>query len=61
MTPSEMEAVIDDLRWKLHNLFLLASEPGQTPVHPTGTIDRDEVSATQCASDEEVESVLSEF
>lgn len=61
MNPSEMQETIDGLRWDLHNLCMLASEPHQTPVHPTGTINRDEVSATQCASDEEVEPVLSEF
>ncbi|SIR71501.1 hypothetical protein SAMN05421752_10215 [Natronorubrum thiooxidans] len=61
MDSCEMQAVIDRLRRYLHNLCLLATEPHQTPVHPAGTIDRDEVPATKCATDKDVEAVLTEF
>jgi hypothetical protein len=60
MTPSEMQATIDRLRRTAQNLCLIASEPGQTPVHPHETIAREEVPTTRATADE-VESVLAEF
>lgn len=61
MDSREMQAVIDGFQWELHNLFLLASEPGQTPVHPERPIDRDGVPTVRCATDDHVESLLAEF
>jgi hypothetical protein len=55
-----MQEAIDWLQFELHTLCLIASEPGQTPVHPTETIDRSEASTTR-ANDAVVESVLAEF
>jgi hypothetical protein len=60
MTPSEMQEAIDWLQFELNTLCLITSEPGQTPVHPTETIDRSEASTTR-ANDAVVESVLAEF
>jgi hypothetical protein len=55
-----MQATIDRLRRTTQNLCLIASEPGQTPVHPHETIAREEVPTTRATADE-VESVLAEF
>jgi len=61
MNPSEMQAIIDRLRWDLHNLCMMATEPGQTPVHPKGTVDRDKTPITKQATGEEVGATLAEF
>jgi hypothetical protein len=61
MTPEEMQATIDRLRRTTQNLCLISTEPGQTPVHPEETIERDGTPTTHRASDDEVESVLAEY
>ncbi|WP_232686509.1 hypothetical protein [Halobacterium zhouii] len=41
MTPSEMQERVEHLREDANVLFAIASEPGQTPVHPSGVVERE--------------------
>jgi hypothetical protein len=61
LTPAEMQERIEYTREEWRTLCLIATEPHITPVHPPGTIDRDELPDSREASDEEIESILSEF
>lgn len=43
MNPEEMQTRIELLREEWRTVCLIASEPGQTPVHPSGVVERDEI------------------
>lgn len=57
--PEQRLAEIRGVLGDLHNLEEMAAEPGQTPVHPDGTVERDR-QRTSRASDGEVEALLDE-
>lgn len=59
MKPSEMQERIEELREEWCTVCLIASEPGQTSVHPEGTVERVHVETR--ASDADVDAVLAEF